>query len=210
MLFCRFIVGQILFKSRFFERIVHDLGRRRVQIRFDRLEGVPAADLHDDAGVHLFIDEEPLREPAPEIVARHVEKVLVAGRIGCALRRAFDHRTDPALGEVDDRLVAADVLRPDVPMDIALDLSREVSVARLPAAPGRVLPLRDAESKVIAVGSPLHVFRRDLRDLEGAEPDARPELYHEVVAVTPGGATELLDLAVGEPALVLVRLSGCL
>jgi len=33
------------------------------------LEGIPPTDLHDDAGIHLLIDEEPLSEPAPEIVA---------------------------------------------------------------------------------------------------------------------------------------------
>jgi hypothetical protein len=92
-------------------------------------------------------------------------------------------------------------------MDIALDLPREVGVARLPAAPGRVLPLRHAEPEVVAVRSPFHVFRRDLQDLEGSEPDEPAELYYEVVAVTLRSATELLKV-VREPTLVLFLFAG--
>lgn len=149
------------------------------------MERIPTADLHHDPRVHLLIDEESLCEPATEIVTRHVEEVIIACRLSCALGGAFDHRSDTALGEVNDRLVASDVRRPLEPMYITLDIAREISVARLSAASGRILPFWDAESEVVAIRGAFDVFRCDLRDLEGAKADEPAELYHEVVAVTP-------------------------
>ena len=172
------------------------------------LERVPPADSRDDARVHLFVYKQSLCESAPEVVARHVVEIVVAGRVGRALGRACDHGPDTALGEVDDRLVAVEVLRPDVPVDVSLSVTREVGVARLPATPGRVLPLRHAESELVAVGSPFHVFLRDLRDLERSNPDEPAELYHEGVAATSRSQAKLFKIVVCEPALVLVLLAG--
>jgi hypothetical protein len=61
---------------------------------------------------------------------------------------------------------------------------------------------------LVAVGSPLHVFLRDLRDLERSNPDEPAELYHEGVAATSRSQATLLEVVVCEPALVLVLLAG--
>ncbi len=55
-------------QSGLLEGLVHDLGCGRIEVGFDSLKGVPPADLHDDTGIHLAINEEALGEASPEIV----------------------------------------------------------------------------------------------------------------------------------------------
>jgi hypothetical protein len=55
--------------------VVDDSLSRRVQVGFDGLERRPAADLHDHARVHIFVDEEALRVPAAQIVTGDVSEV---------------------------------------------------------------------------------------------------------------------------------------
>ena len=64
---------------------VNDFLAGFVQIRLDRLEGRLPTDGHHDAGIHALVDEEALGEPALEVVARDVAKVLVAGAVGGGL-----------------------------------------------------------------------------------------------------------------------------
>ncbi len=87
-----------------FERLVDNVGCRCIQVRFDRLEGVPAADSHHDAGVHLAVDEEALCKPATEIVGTHIAEIIVAGLVGGAFGSPFDNVSNAALSEIDERI----------------------------------------------------------------------------------------------------------
>lgn len=64
-----YVTSEALLEAGLLESFVHNFWRRCVQVGLNRLERVPATDLHHHTWIHLFIDEEPLREPAPEIVA---------------------------------------------------------------------------------------------------------------------------------------------
>lgn len=88
------------------------------------------------------------------------------------------------------------------------DVWWEVGVARLPAAPGRVLALWNAEAVVITVGCSLDVFRVNLWNLEGTESDVATELDDEIIARVHRRATQLLEFVVGHLDLVFVRLGG--
>jgi hypothetical protein len=55
--------------------VVDDSLSRRVQVGFDGLERRPAADLHHDTGAHVFVDQQALGVPAPEVVTGDVSEV---------------------------------------------------------------------------------------------------------------------------------------
>ena len=88
------ILARNLRESSFFEFFVDDVGRGRVQVRFDGLERVPTTDLHHDSRVHLLLDEKSLREAPAEIVAADVAVPLdarvVCRRLGGSLQDGTD------------------------------------------------------------------------------------------------------------------------
>jgi len=190
------------------ERLVHHVGRRRVEIGFDRRERLPAPDLHHHARVDLLVDEESLGEPASEIVAADIPEVVVARLRGRALGRPLDDIADAALGQLHERRTSIDVFGVLKTVEIALDIGRQVGIARLPGAVRRVFSAGDAESVVVAVVGPLDVFRTDLRNLERPQPDAAAEADDDVVALTRGDALQVLELGVSHPDFVLILGAG--
>jgi len=141
------------------KRSVDDLLAGFVQIQFDRLEGRPPADGHHHAGVHPFVDEEPLGEAPSKIVARDIPKVGVAGAVGGSLGGSADDSPDAAGGEVNVRIV---VIQPAVAgklVEVSLDVAGKVGIARLAVAVLRVPALRNAQAEVVAIAGAADVFR---------------------------------------------------
>lgn len=169
---------------------------------FNRLERRPAADGHHHAGIHPFVNEEPLSEAPPKIVTRDVAKVLVAGAVGGSLGGAMDDSPDAAGREVDIRVVILEVAVASELVEVALDIAGEVGVARLAVTVLRVLALGNAQPEVVAVAGAADVFRLNLRHLEGAEADEGTELDNKIIATGGGRSPQLLDLRVGQPDFV--------
>jgi|APHM01.1.fsa_nt_gi Uncharacterized low-complexity proteins len=55
---------------------------RSIQVRFDTLEVLPAAQAHYDPRVHTALDEQVVRPVPPEVVAGDIKKPLGTGRLG--------------------------------------------------------------------------------------------------------------------------------
>jgi hypothetical protein len=191
-----------------FEGVVDDLGCRCVQVRFDGLKGVPATDLHDDAWIHLTIDKQPLGESTPEIMRTHILKVLVASRRCGVVCRALDYSAHPAFGEFDERVAGRNVFGGGIAMDVTLDGRWQVRVPWFPAGAGGILPAWDSQSIMLPVCRAFDMGGRDLWDFERTQPNVAPELEDEIVAVTGGGASEAIEVVVGEPDVVLVWFGG--
>lgn len=79
----------------------------------------------------------------------------------------------------------------------ALDIGRQVGIARFSAVPGRILAFGHPKPILPALGF-LHVLGLDLRDLERAEADVCAELDNYVVPVAGGRPAEVLDLPIGQ------------
>lgn len=93
-----------------------------------------------------------------------------------------------------------------IPLEITLDVGGEESIARLPTVAAGILPCLDTEPVLSAVGL-LDIDGANLWNLEGTQPDERAELDDEVVALTGGRSSEVLNLGVSELHFVLVSSS---
>ena len=69
----------------------------------------------------FLVDEKPLCEPPPEIVATDVPKVVAAGLVRRPFCSALDDRPDASRRAVDKRLVSAETL--GVPVSAQLSLA---------------------------------------------------------------------------------------
>lgn len=98
-------------ESCFLKCFIHNIWRRRVKLRFDSLERFPPANLHDHARVYLLVNEKPLREPASQIVARCVERVLVTGRSIPPFGGTLHPTVDRVRLNVNNRFVGIVVVR---------------------------------------------------------------------------------------------------
>ena len=76
------------------EGVVNHVLARRIQVRFDRSEAVPPTDGHHNSGIHLFVDEQALGEPAAKVMTGDLPKVFVAGLLGSSIGRPSDHGSD--------------------------------------------------------------------------------------------------------------------
>ena len=88
-------------EARLLEGVIDDRRRWRIEIGFDRLKAVPTTNLHDDARVHLTIDQQTLGEPPTKIVRGDVSVVFITSFGGGALSSPFDDIADTALSEIN-------------------------------------------------------------------------------------------------------------
>src|SRR5699024_2222783 len=97
-----------------------------VQIRLKRLVVVPAADLHDDAGIHPLLDQAGVSEVPAKIVRRDLLKVVVARLIGCLFGDGLDDALNRTARQIDIGVVTGYVLGTLVAVEVAFDASWEV------------------------------------------------------------------------------------
>lgn len=90
--------------------------------------------------VHLLLDEQLVREVAPEIVAADLPPVGIAGLVGDALGNPGHDALDAPRRQLDQRFVVGDLLAVAVEVNHPLDLARQVGVPWLPASPEVSLP----------------------------------------------------------------------
>jgi hypothetical protein len=185
------------------EGIVDDVLGRGVQVWLDGLKATPTPDLHHDTRVHLFVDEESLREPAPEVVGADLPEVLDAGLVSSTFGRTLHDGADAWLFQIDEGVSRCDILAVLKALEVPLNAVGQEGVAWLPTVPARILPRADSKS-VLAALALCDITRCGLWDFEGAEADVRAELDDDVVTLAPRRSPEVLDLPVGEPDFVFV------
>lgn len=122
------------------ECIVYHRRSRRVQAGLYRLEGIPSSHRYYHAGVHLLINQKALSEPTTEIMAAHVEKVVVTSFFSCSLCRTLDDIAYTTLCERDERISISDVFRALVPVKICFDFRRQIGVSRLSTCTAGIFP----------------------------------------------------------------------
>jgi hypothetical protein len=176
----------------FSKGFIDDLGGRSVKIRFNRLEGVLSTDLHHHSWVHILVDEQTLGKASTQVVTRDMPEIVISSLSSCCLCGSFHSGPNAASGEIDKRFAGGDVLGVCKLLEAALDLTGEVSIARLPSGSGRILTSRDTEPILAALGR-LDMSRLYLWNLEGPQPDERPQLNDDVVSIPCGRSAEILD-----------------
>jgi len=140
----------------------------------------------DDIEV-LHIDDEP---DFADLAATYLERE--SNRITVTTATSVPDGINQLTGEIDKRFAGGDVLGVCKLLEAALDLTGEVSIARLPSGSGRILTSRDTEPILAALGR-LDMSRLYLWNLEGPQPDERPQLNDDVVSIPCGRSAEILD-----------------
>jgi hypothetical protein len=181
-----------------------------IQIRLKRLVVVPAADFHDDAGIHPLLDQAGVREVPAKIVRRDLLKVVVARPVGSLLGDGLHDALDRAARQVDIGVLVANVLGALVAVQVALNAARKVRIAGLATVAGRVFAFGDAQEVVGVVLDDLPAWMRgrDLWYFERAQADLTAEADDKLVAVGGGCPAEGLVLVRGEPTLLELAVGG--